>query len=246
MFNLSNSNNSYIFDVNSIKEICQNSNQVMVSGRYPCGVDELTDFLNYHPKSPAKIAYDFELGDQNKLHWTTEGRLFTKISYHRDWDLIEDITRQFKAAIVNLMIENLKRQQENLPLIPFIYCFDRDGYDWKLKPRDIAARDQDEKIITNSELRFCYKICCELKSNPLLAPVAKVAEKTLKFVKLEKHGKRYLLKEIDPFWNSPQWTFARFDRESTKVPKLPEQTNSGWRMQLEKIVKDTLKLRVKP
>src|ERR1700722_18699429 len=142
-----------------------------------------------------------------------------------------------KAAIVNLMLENYKRKQEHKPLIPLIFCYDIEDKKRIITPESIASRETNcNKVITNKELRRCYKICCELEKDPKLQEIAEIAKESLRFLKLVGNDStEYKMELIDPFWKSPEWETKWKDRIATKQPANPSKRNP-WREELKSAV----------
>jgi hypothetical protein len=94
-----------------------------------------------------------------------------------------DLANQFKAGITDLVLENYKRKQIGLDIIPLIFCYDIEGNQFQVNPETITSRNESfKKLYTNMELRRCYKICCE--KDPELKIMTDIAKETIKFVKL--------------------------------------------------------------
>jgi hypothetical protein len=214
------------------KDVC-NADQVMVYGWASCLYIEVGNTLGKDPKSPVKKVFDCALGEcsaSEEEKTTLEGRTMEQICASST----DSIGRVCKAGIAALMLENYKRKQENLPLIPLIFCYDIEGKKRIITPESIASRDPEaNKIITNKELRRCYKICCELEKDPELKAIAEVAKESLKFVKLTgNESTEYKLELIHPFWESPKWETSWKERIATKQPADPSKVDL-WREELK-------------
>jgi hypothetical protein len=215
----------------SVKEICQNSNQAMVYGWSSCYYKAVVLTLALEKASPILKVFDYELGDFDKKDKTLEGRRFFKIKFPLDKGG-SMVARECKAAIIDLIFENFKRKQINLPIIPLIFCIDIDGKEEKDTFETIFARTS-AKLITNRELRLCYKICCTLKNDPILAEITDVARETLKFVKLVDTQKDYELKEVPMQWDDKRGEALWNQRQETKSHPT-NLSADGWRSQLKR------------
>lgn len=229
-------------DYSSFSKISENSNQVMIYGWHSCNYEKVIECLDSDRNSPVLKVFTHRLGNLNHNEVTLEGRTFSKVFFKDDEDESRHIARKCKAALVNLIIENCKRHEVKLPLIPLIFCYDIEGKKRPVSPVLIYERGcSSEKFITPSELRRCYKLCKGFEDIPFLSKVSEVAKKTIKFVKLQKNQLgQYEFIPLAPFWEDPSWTQGWQQHLSTKT-HLPRM--DGWRKDLLNLVINSNKKR---
>lgn len=94
------------------------------------------------------------------------------------------IKSECKSGIVNMVLENYKREKEaklfNKKFEPIILLFSVSREDWDINlAKLVAERNDNSEGITVSELRRCYKLCIELETNPNpeLREIARIAKK---------------------------------------------------------------------
>lgn len=225
----------------SVKQIVGESKQVMVYGWIDCYYIEVSKALK-SVDSPIGKVFNSVIGDhgmsdrdKRKILETVDGSIIKQLKFDkvhedkRDHDnsLIKtkekySTSRVCKAGITNLMLENLKRKQNNMELIPLIFCIEVDeSFSKKDKfvgstPKSITSKNQEQnQLITHSELRRCYKFCQEFEksSDPLLKEIAGIARETIKFVKLTGiEDGSCCLEKIGAPWDRDDWTPAWEER----------------------------------
>jgi hypothetical protein len=230
-----NSVNGINLNFSSVSDVC-NTDQVMVYGWKHCLYVEVGMALA-KKDSPVKKILDCGIGlrfASMSQRTTLEGRIIKQICASS----IDSTERVCKAGITSLMLENYKRKQRNFPLIPLIFCYDIESNKWISTPESITSRDaQFNNLVTNKELRRCYKMCCELEKDPELKAIAEVAKESIKFVKLTGNDStEYKLELIHPFWKSPEWETKWKERIATKQPAKPSKVQL-WREELKSAVR---------
>jgi hypothetical protein len=131
------------------------------------------------------------------------------------------------------LLENMKRIQEKLPVIPVLFCIDIDDNPKPLSIETLCSKQKNmNRQITHKELRRAYKLSTH--ENPA---IRQAAAETFRFVKLAywKEEGTYFLKQIAAPWDSPKFAscWAARKKQSTSKPK-PAETN--WRKSLDKEV----------
>lgn len=216
----------------SVMNICD-SEQVMVYGWGHCKYLQVAGSLEESPHadnpSPFKKVYDCAFGDTNIR--TLENRkvqeLPIDIPEDDETSYIKELNRRCKSGITNLVLENLKREEEGLPIIPLLFCIDiddqgdhpwdkrRNTWDaagpnpWVTTPELLCEKDrmtvtgQMNHFTTHSELRRCYKLANTFND----AQVRAVANRTFRFVKViqDKDTGEYRLEQIQAPWDHPDW-----------------------------------------
>jgi len=139
-----------------------------------------------------------------------------------------------KAGLVNIVLENYKRVQLGIPIIPILFIADISNNAFENSVETISSREEFfNNLITNKELRRCYKLCNELGAD--LQKVEEVARQIIKFVKLKKvTAKKYGLVKIKPFWEQEEWAYFWSQRQANKI--LEEKKKICWRSELRKII----------
>jgi hypothetical protein len=147
---------------------------------------------------------------------TLEGRKIHKIKFQ------DYVASRCKAALVNIIIENCKRNAEGLPLIPVLFAIGISTDSSGLYPPSIPDLITDKQHITLKELRRVYKLCTDLT---LPEHVRAIAERTFKFVKViisESPGKAVEGSE----GSEPRSPSTTYSFESIKAPweSVPKET----------------------
>jgi hypothetical protein len=222
-------------DCNNVKQ--RKNPQAMIYGWKSCYYKNVKEILETSFTSPMNKVYNWQVNHPHAAksdRTTLEGRVMKPINVPLKSSEDEQSAEYCKASLTTLMVENWKREQEGLPLIPLIFCYDVDGKKRVITPGSIASRDpQSNKIITNKELRRCYKLCCELEKDPELKAIAEVAKKSIQFVKLAgSDSTEYKMEILHPFWESPEFETKWKERMATKKPADPSKTVL-WREELK-------------
>jgi hypothetical protein len=184
-------------DFHSVKQIIGERNKVMVYGWYDCHYIAITSALRKNPKMDRVFSYAIE---QREF----EDRTIERIPYHAKPKRSQH--RSCKNGITNLLLENYKRVNEGLDIIPVIFCIDSDDNTYTTDAESITSRIEDLNILnTNSELRRCYKLCCELESSEHeeFQEMALIAKEMFKFVKVAQQGDKAVLLPMPPMWELP-------------------------------------------
>ncbi len=207
-----------IIDYESIKAICGDSKQVMVYGFGHCGWWWMLGKLRDND-SPFQRVFSFKVGTvKSPPPKTLEGHEIIQIPTK------PSSYSECKAGITNLVLTNYLRKQNNQPIIPLIFLVDVSDNQFPLSAAEIAGRTDSDKLITHSELRRCYKLCTEFEGTSLEA-ISKVAQETIKFVKLVKQDQIRIIEPCEPVWEKSDWKAAWAQRQATKQ----NITNLSWR-----------------
>lgn len=229
----------------SVKAICENATQAMIYGWEHCKYDEVFLALKKED-SPLKKVFDWSIADLDHkektvdFRTTLEGREIKQFAY----DGKNNYEEVFKTGITNLIWENYQRHNEEKHIIPLIFCVDIDDNPYPTSPAKIASRDEENDFSTHSELRRCYKFCCELDKDPDLQKISAIARASIKFVKLKleepKQDFTYRLELIEtPFWEREEWNQNWEKRQFTKSASSSEPKIHRWREQLKDLVKNS-------
>lgn len=242
---------SYL-NMQSFIEICNGSGQAMVYGWDHCGYDFVTNYIESEAESdhfPIQRVFNFTAGDfaANASYCTTlEGRKFNVIKFDRmeaeenpdhrnhiecilkELDSRRSLQRQCKTAITNLVLENYKRNQEGLPLIPVFFVIDIDGNPKPLRIDHMTSKDDRfNDQFTHKELRRAFKLCTHEN-----ASIAKVACETFKFIKLKHLGENIWDAELTKApWADTQFAVYWKQRKQLSNPTL-DNSELNWRNQL--------------
>lgn len=200
---------TFNFDHTSLEGITGKADQVMVYGFQHCRYTQVTQALE-EESSPFKKIFDCSIGGpfvSDKVLTTVEGRKIEQIHIPslEQVDVVKELKQYCKAGLTNIIMENIKRSREALPLIPVLFVVDIDDNKYQLHPKTIASKEFT--FVTMGELRRAYKLCEDKKLSP---EVRAIAQETFKFVKTEvhvdKHDKiSYSIKQIPPFWEHGKW-----------------------------------------
>lgn len=235
---------------NSLHKVGKGSDQTMIYGWAHCCYYVMKDFTERaiaQKSSPIKKIYSYGVGkpnvsDQDVGKVTTlEGRRMNLLKSKTSLDVLKNTYRECKTAITNVVLENYKRQQEGLPLIPIVFAIDITKNPRPTNVQNICSKYYKlNKQITHKEIRRAYKLCSH--PNP---KIRAIACQTFKFVKvcMDTNGSA-TLEQIPAPWadsiDSPHRDSYAFTsswkarkKESSSAPK-PDKYN--WRKQLEKQV----------
>lgn len=223
------------FEKKSFIDAAGDCHQLMVYG-YSHIVEELDikESLSTLPTIEKVFTWSVGYWPQN----TVEGREIQRIEY--DIIPMQKSTKQFcKAGIVDLVLENYKRKQEGLSLIPLIFCIDSSFTPYPFKIENIATREGCEnQRVTHKELRRCFKLCSDFENEE----IRKLAYETFKFIKFTNDGGDYLkFEKLSPFWESSEWEKLWENRKQTSKPQPRRIKHHPWRNELQKAI-DQFKL----
>ena len=236
---------------NSLCEITKGGNQVMIYGWGHCGFYEMIiatdaaieDARRSTSIRPIKRLFAFDLGKRpvHKLSTSAitslEGRRMNLIDYDYSKGGLKETSRQCKTALTNLVLENYKRQQEGLSLIPIVFAIDITKNPKPCRSRNICSKmSRVNDQVTHKELRRAFKLCSH--PNP---KIRAIALQTFKFVKVNVLKDRVTLEQIPAPWatsvNSPGKVSSTFAacwkaRKKSSASK-PKHEKYDWRKQLE-------------
>ncbi|MCX6990927.1 MAG: hypothetical protein NTX49_07705 [Chlamydiae bacterium] len=160
------------------------SPQLMVYGFAGCKYQEIISTLRTSTpfgagiENPIQRVFDYHIAntylmESPETSSTLEGRKIHKIKCQ------DNQASKCKAALVNIIIETVKRQRAGLQLIPVLFTIDTsDGAEFYPSISDLIT---NKDKVTLKELRRVYKLC----TDPALPEeVRDVAERTFKFVKV--------------------------------------------------------------
>jgi hypothetical protein len=212
-------------DFDSVKNIIGDSKQVMVYGWNHCHYIAITSALEFSKESFLEKVFNFQVGDECALNTETlEGREIEKLTVHIKPE--KRTHRISKNGITNLLLENYKRIKKCEKIIPLVFCLDADGNIYDINSDTLTSKHAYlNNLITNSELRRCYKLHRELQDSPNeeFQELAKIAKVMLKFVKVTRDGEKAILQQLPAIWDLPNISQAmkkRVEEKATKIASL--------------------------
>lgn len=189
-------------DIESVEKIIPESDHVMTYGYGSCFYDQIKMSLQSQNTSHIKKVFDYTIGSQRTNPFdlmTLDGKIIERLNYS-----FEDYYNVCKTGVTNFILENYKREKEGKPLMALLFSVDREGNPFLFTGKSIADKNSEiNSLITHSELRRCYKLCIEEHRE-----IARIAKKTIKFVKINQKQNRAVLEEIAPFWLHEGWEEA--------------------------------------
>lgn len=212
-------------DFTSVREVIGDTEQVMVYGWEHCYYTGVTQAFENSPDSFLKKVFNSSVGFIGaEKERTLEGREIQKLSVYSKQ--AKDTHRFCKAGVTNLLLENYKRFKEGKEIIPVLFCVDTDENQYVTTKDTVSTKDKNNnKLITNSELRRCYKLCCELESSehPELREMANIARQMFKFAKVVKNGDKAVLRRVPALWEQTDLSSAMQKRKNI---------TPGWKQEL--------------
>lgn len=200
--------------------IGQPISQLLVYGFADCGWEDILSALRKDPESPIKKIFDYDIATSDEETYTLEGRLIHHIP--------TSSSNKCKSCLIELALENLKRDRIGLPLIPTLFLIDTEaevpkGHSYPPSPIDIL---ENRGRLTMKELRRAYKLC----ESPLLpSEITEIAKKTFCFAKLLTRSK-YQFQKISAPWegeNKPAWDELWEKIHPTSGPYYEEQVGKS-------------------
>jgi|SRR5579885_1744434 len=177
-----------------IRVFPKGTNQIMIYGLSHClykdvqsQILDMTDDDHF----PIRDVYNWLVGRPDSLASMTstlEGRNMNVIRYVPTDKMPQNISRPCKAALTDLVLENCKRYQEGLPIIPLGFVIDIDD-----NPEPVTAEEilsSNPKHITPFELRHLNKLMHH--KDPTIALIARATVVFLKMKKGSEEGSFYL------------------------------------------------------
>lgn len=185
-------------DKPSFKEAIGESKEALVYGFSHCGYQFVGDILKKEIEGFSQ-SHNYDIGYPT-LATKIDGRSIDKISItSTDKDSSSTVlSRVCKSAIVNLVLENYKREKSGDKPIHLIFCID-DNQNNVFELEKVAL----DNAIANTELRRCYKLCNDFDH----AGIRDVACRTIKFVKVN-FGEGDEISSLEPqvpFWEHRDW-----------------------------------------
>lgn len=124
--------------------------------------------------------------------------------------------RMCKSILTSLFLENYKRSQDGRPLIPLIFCIEKEDEKGicSLDLKKLAHTRNIPGCITDEELRRAYKSYKEAGPE-----FQKIILDTLKFVRVKQNSQDHKLYELEllpPFWQNPEWENLWQERQEFK------------------------------
>jgi len=90
-----------------------------------------------------------------------------------------------KAGLTNLVLENLKRREEKLPIIPLLFVIECNHNGYPSSPKTILSRDKKlNSLVTHKEIRRAFRIV-KLAQELKFGDLRFVCKETFCFVKNE-------------------------------------------------------------
>jgi hypothetical protein len=233
----------------SLAFICKGSDQAMIYGWRQCGFDKIGMAINSEasdPESgcPFKRSFNWTVGDPKISEGcldevtTVEGRKMNLIPYEPTDSPQKNIDRMCKTALTDIVLENYKRQQEGLPLIPIVFCIDITDNPRPTSIQKIASKEDGfNKVTTHKELRRALKLCTYPSEK-----ILDIALQTFKFVKVCTKDDSATLEQVPAPWAafvesldkiSPAFAVC-WDARKTLSASEPKSETYNWRQQLEK------------
>ena len=218
-------------NISSFNNISHNADQLMVYGWENCKYDFLA-FTLQSIYNKIVFSYVAACSRDTSLRTTKENRLIEQLPLSSS-ATVRDVC---KIAITDLVLENYKRKDQGLPIIPLVFCCDITGNTHIFNVDTVASLNPElNNKITNKELRRCYKMCTADERDARLNEIAKVAQQTMIFVKIigdDTSG--YTFEQMTPFWEMPdfeaKWQQRQAQKQSTKTTRTPKE--HPWRTDL--------------
>lgn len=245
---------SFNLDFDSLDRICENRDEIAVFGFQHCLYTPLSNALE---KRVTRI-YDCAVGNQDLdlgfLASPRTGRRIQQIDTGAD-DVEEGsskyCSRNCKASLVNIVVENYRREQQGEAIIPILFCIDKKDNHTPLTSENLLTKTKVievtpthrlamNEIITHCELRRSYKLC---NDEDLPEVIRDVANRSFKFVRVidtrHKEGEReeihLSLEHIEAPWRTPDFNDHLAERKSLSVTPPPLKDHD-WRRQVTDIL----------
>lgn len=225
----------------SVLWLANYSQQCMIYGWKRAKYNEVGDVLAQYAATkngdfyPFHKVYGWQAGqhDADSGHATTlEGRNFREIVY--DMETIskkQKTSRPCKSGLTNLVLENIRRKEEGLSIIPCLFCHEIEGVENDFVAADLGRKGSpNHDAYTSKELRRIWKLCNH--ENPTIRDVAR---ETFQFLKLKRTGtETYALLPIE----SPVIGNIILDAymRIRKIHSTPKADEVNWDTQLTRAI----------
>lgn len=228
-----------LLDLNDFISQCAPYQQAMIYGRAACGYMEISGWLEDQKiQGHFRDVFDCFLGEAERdkeedyaslQHKTSDKRVIRKINHEGSFLS----TCECKAGLVNMVIENFKRKQDGIPIIPIIFVVEKD--DLKLDVISIVDKGLPySKCFINSEIRRAYKLCFD--SN-MAEEIRVIAKETFLFISLTTNtvtdSVQFTFTTCLAPWESFEWE-ARWKNRLKSIHS--SHKSYPWRKELQKII----------
>jgi len=226
----------------------------MVYGFQHCEYEQVCQGL----KKKIVRAYDWSLGNNSCKTINLSGERVYKIDPGalQAKNAKKMCNRYCKAGLVNLVIENYRKQKNGEPLTPVIFCIDIENNPYPLTSKNLLSKTKVvgntvmNQVVTHSELRRAYKLCNDPR---VREDIREIAKKTFKFVHVKpitskqktktslKERVTYNLTEIAAPWENSKKNSKQAKEFATELAKRKEYAKKNpvkrakktdWRAQL--------------
>lgn len=222
---------AYEMDRDCLRSVFGDANQVVIYGYKHCRYELVAGLLKkLFETTPLKKV--FLSGLCNMPLSTVEGRLFSKyeeLECRKSKSIGIQNRMWTKASLVSVVIENMQRSREDIPLIPVIFCVDITDNPYPLVIANMVKRVVPGGAMTGSEIRRAYKLCYERSLHRFIKIVAR---ETFHFVKVEMGVSTCSLKPIEPPWggrNKAHWNVCWVERMRTSSS---HKKDKHWRVKI--------------
>lgn len=241
---------NYSISKKSIKKIIGNSKATMVYGFYHCEYLNLQKALRKHLDFifNCSLGNDTSSSEEELRYNQSNGGFDKKIKSGSDKtsSLSQSLNRMCKAGLVNLILENYKRNLAGLELIPIIFCIDTTENPHPLTSENMLSKTKKNngfemnRITTHSELRRLYKLCHDPKIDD---EIKEITQKACRFVKVaskkvEKDLVEFSLEQVAPPWEDPSFQ-AQLEARREYSAGHPKTSNKdySWKDEVNKTAK---------
>ncbi|OJU81171.1 MAG: hypothetical protein BGO10_08175 [Chlamydia sp. 32-24] len=199
-------------DLNQFINQCAPYQQAVIYGIHNCNYYDVYEWLlSKRSNAQFKDVFNYTIGYKKVKTITKDKRIITKINYDE-----QRPTQIYKATLVNIVLENVKKARVGLPIIPIFFFIEKDEF--KLDEAKIIDRyEKKSNYVTSHEIRRAYKIC----SDPLMSKEVKsIAKETFCFISLRTNEANHPI--IFDFtirqapWNTEKWKNAWTERVKSK------------------------------
>jgi hypothetical protein len=223
------------FNLDLFITTCAPHQQAMIYGFHTCNYLQIINWLtDQKNRDHFKDVFDCFIGQEEEYltheDQKSDKRIMTKI--HHPFPPLS--IQMSKAGLVNIVLENFKRHQAKLPIIPIIFVVGKD--DLKLDTNSLVDRNSSlYKSFTNREIRQAYKLCSD---NKLSKEIRDIAHLTFAFISIKTNSKtdpeKFNFTKFPAPWECFDWERQWKGRIETK-PKSFHPKFFLWREELIKL-----------